>query len=1499
MWKKTFSLVLALALMLPIVPFNNPEVQAAAEPNLLQNPGFENGKADWNFVGAYGSNSGSGVQTNNPHSGNKGFFLDSTGEGNLGTYAVEQEVTVPYTGTYKTSAFISTGGSKSSFGVRKADGTVLNSVVIPDGASYDSAHTLSPIELKQGDQVIIYCKNGTGWTNGDDFTFEYDPSSVIHNLLNNNGFDQMVRIPKSGQYILSAMISGNGDVTITAGGVSQTFPVTDIPQEIKLTLPDLPRDTELDISATAGATITDYSFVFDINSIVNHAPKATNVSISGNYWSGQTLTGNYTFTDEDQEQTEGNSLYQWYSSDTPDGTYTAIDGETKTSLVLGDEDVGKYFKFAVTPVDMWGLNGEQVMSVATDDMVKINYVRNYSFDIEENGSPAGWKFANGGQSPYNPSEAKTGFSYGYLPANLPNAELYYTFTAEKTASYDLSMYINAAAPGTEIGVRYQGDSGAIKSLQTTTATSGYEKVTLTDIPIEKGAKVEVYAKSGSCTEVSLIDDVEMFVNEAAGVPDMANLFSFKADQQIGDAVMNSENKTITFKVPYGTDVTSLNVGMKVSEGATISPSTTGVDFTKPLQFTISKNAVRNVWTVTCEKMDKRIALKSSNKYLENAFNWAVNKTDQFVMTGKSGLINKSEYGLGTGPVQYIPSYWAGYYDRTAFYGRDFVHQATGGQIAGLAQENFNMFKTFAKGANESRKWYTLWAYNFDGSDYTLDYRNDNSFVREVPAQFELVQRAYEQYRWTGDERYVQDDTLFNFYTKVMTDFVDLHDTNGNGLAEGTGTGSIFAGSCTYNERGNEHPIEAGDSVGSQYQAMLAYSGILKARGNEAGAVEWSQKAANLKTYFNKEWSVKEGYNGYARGLAKDGTKYTGFGKENSWFMPMKLITEPGQRNDDYMAFIEQNLGTGIGSTPEAPTNIEAYTYIPDMYFPYNKADLAWKWMKYIIDVKDEPHERPSQGTNGDYPEISFTLTSQIIEGMMGIEPNAGEHQIITAPRLPSEVNDVEAMYIPVGEHEIDVKHTGLTQTQVTNISSKPLTWEARFYGDYNKITVGKQTYGTKHKDVNGVRVSYATITVPANDTLEAKASNSGGSDGTGSSGGTGSSDGSDGSSGSSGSSDSTPTTPETNKPAEKPKESITLKPSVDSNGNTRAIVSDNDVTDMVKNDHAKNVHVIIDVPTTTQSVEVELSKTAVNSLARSNKDLVINSRIGDVRLNKVTLTQLMGTGIVVKIKKAAEVDRKPAITVTILADGKLVTKFNGVVNVSIPYGKEASEIAENIVVYRTDGNNKVIIPSTKVIDGKVVIATQYSSTFVVAYNPKTFTDIANHWAKDSIASVTARELFTGVTTETFAPNESMTRGMLVTVLGKLDNANVAGKTANFSDISADKYYAPFIAWANENAIVSGIGNQHFAPDKEVTREELALIIANYAKYANVTLANTNTAAKFTDEETISSWALSAVNIIQGSGIISGKPGNKFDAKGKVTRAEAAKVINLLIYKIVQ
>ncbi|MBR8534691.1 hypothetical protein KDU71_03900 [Carboxylicivirga sediminis] len=479
-----------------------------------------------------------------------------------------------------------------------------------------------------------------------------------------------------------------------------------------------------------------------------------------------------------------------------------------------------------------------------------------------------------------------------------------------------------------------------------------------------------------------------------------------------------------------------------------------------------------------------LSLQSDNAILQEGFNWAVDKTSQFVMTGKNGLVNKDERTPeGTGTADYIPSYWAGYYDRTAFYSRDFVHQAVGAQIVGLWDENYTMFNTFAANSTEARDWWTLWAFNFDGTPHHIDYRSENKFVKELPAQFELIEKAYKQYLWSGDKRYIRDSVLWNFYTRTLTDFIALHDPNNNGVAEGKG--GIWAGSCTYNERG-EYPIEAGDGIACQYQATLAYAHMLMARGEAGKAQLWYDKSAALKDYFNNDWSVTDDST-YARGLNKEGVKLTGFGKENSWFMPLKLITEPGQRNDNYLEFIADNLGNGIGTTPTAPHNIEAYTYLPDMYFHYNRNDEGWKWMKYILSVKDLPHERPSQGTNGDYPEISYTIVSQVVEGMMGIEPNAIAGQVNTVSRLPKDINTIKVNNVRFGDYCIDLEHVGVQKSVLTNKSAQSLNWEVCFYGTYNTILVNEIVMHAEQKTINGSKVSFVQVDAEAGLSITAEA----------------------------------------------------------------------------------------------------------------------------------------------------------------------------------------------------------------------------------------------------------------------------------------------------------------------------------------------------------------------------------------------------------------------------
>ncbi|RAU99864.1 S-layer homology domain-containing protein [Paenibacillus sp. YN15] len=175
-----------------------------------------------------------------------------------------------------------------------------------------------------------------------------------------------------------------------------------------------------------------------------------------------------------------------------------------------------------------------------------------------------------------------------------------------------------------------------------------------------------------------------------------------------------------------------------------------------------------------------------------------------------------------------------------------------------------------------------------------------------------------------------------------------------------------------------------------------------------------------------------------------------------------------------------------------------------------------------------------------------------------------------------------------------------------------------------------------------------------------------------------------------------------------------------------------------------------------------------------------------------------------------------------------------------------------------------------------------------------FEDTAGHWAEKSIQLAVSKQLFEGVSDKQFAPDATMTRGMLVTVLGRLAKVKVDSyTTVPFADVDPDQYYAKYVAWAADNRIVSGFEDGSFAPDQAISREQLAVIFANYIKFAGIdlTLLYADAAAEqFADADSISPWAADSVRLARQAGIVQGREDNRFDPKGTATRAEVTAII---------
>ena len=170
------------------------------------------------------------------------------------------------------------------------------------------------------------------------------------------------------------------------------------------------------------------------------------------------------------------------------------------------------------------------------------------------------------------------------------------------------------------------------------------------------------------------------------------------------------------------------------------------------------------------------------------------------------------------------------------------------------------------------------------------------------------------------------------------------------------------------------------------------------------------------------------------------------------------------------------------------------------------------------------------------------------------------------------------------------------------------------------------------------------------------------------------------------------------------------------------------------------------------------------------------------------------------------------------------------------------------------------------------------------------------WYYDDVAYVYDTGLMTGLTATAFGPNLSTTRGMIVTILWRMENEPAARHGCPFADVRRGSYYEQAIAWASENGIVTGFDASTFAPDRAITREQLAAILFRFAAYRGmdaVTLREN--LSSFQDQAAISAYAVSALNWAVGEGLMQGT-GDKLEPTGSATRAQVAAMLRRFIQR---
>lgn len=173
-----------------------------------------------------------------------------------------------------------------------------------------------------------------------------------------------------------------------------------------------------------------------------------------------------------------------------------------------------------------------------------------------------------------------------------------------------------------------------------------------------------------------------------------------------------------------------------------------------------------------------------------------------------------------------------------------------------------------------------------------------------------------------------------------------------------------------------------------------------------------------------------------------------------------------------------------------------------------------------------------------------------------------------------------------------------------------------------------------------------------------------------------------------------------------------------------------------------------------------------------------------------------------------------------------------------------------------------------------------------------FTDLLrDEWYYAAILFAYEKKLFNGISEDWFSPSGSVTRGMLATVLHRLaGEPNPSGGDAAFTDVPAGEWFDKGIRWSAQAGIVKGMGDGTFAPDLNVTREQLAAMLYRYADdYANLNMEATGDLSQFSDTKRVSSWAEDALSWTVGAGILNGDDG-ALKPGASASRAEAATML---------
>lgn len=384
---------------------------------------------------------------------------------------------------------------------------------------------------------------------------------------------------------------------------------------------------------------------------------------------------------------------------------------------------------------------------------------------------------------------------------------------------------------------------------------------------------------------------------------------------------------------------------------------------------------------------------------------------------------------------------------------------------------------------------------------------------------------------------------------------------------------------------------------------------------------------------------------------------------------------------------------------------------------------------------------------------------------------------------------------------------------------------------------------------------------------------------------------------------------------------IETKATENSDGTATANVTDNQISEALNEATTKqdgNEHALeIKVSGSSSDISTVISNASLENITNSGiTSLNIDTPIGSVAFDSTALESIeenAGENVGISISKAdtssfsseerAEIGDRPVYELTLTSNGKTISDFgDGTATVSIPYTLKDGENPSEIVVYYVADSGALTEVPNCVYDastGMATFKTTHFSDYMIGYNNVEFNDVSG-WYKDYVDFLAARGIMNGVGDNSFKPNDNIRRAQFVTILANLGSDDLSKYAkSSFTDVSnTDWYFAP-AQWAYENGIVKGTDGK-FNPNADITREQMAAMLYNYAKSTGIDVSNVEGMIReFSDYESISDWAVTPIDWAVNLEILSGDDTGNFRPKASATRAEAAKVITVFLQNMLK